>query len=76
MFPNMELPLNLRIWGNWSQQQLNLVTSREFVLVYWGTLCYGDAFGTPHYTNFCWMYQGDSMTARDADGCLAHNDSN
>jgi hypothetical protein len=76
MFPNMELPLDIHGWKNWPQQQVDMVRSRDFILIYWGTLCYNDAFGIPHYTNFCWMYQGASMTTHDADGCLQHNDSN
>ena len=44
--------------------------------VYWGDICYHDAFGGSHYTRYCFMYKGLSMTAKDADGCLGYNDSN
>ena len=39
------------------------------------TVCSRDAFGASHFTNYCWMYKGTSMTAKDAEGCLGHNDS-
>jgi hypothetical protein len=76
MFPSMELPLYITITQNFPKTQLDLVRSGEFVFVYYGTVCYNDAFSAPHDTNYCWMYKGESMTAKDADGCTTFNDSN
>jgi hypothetical protein len=54
---------------------VQLIKAGSRRLVYWGTVCYRDTFGKIHFTNYCWIYSGSSMAARDADGCLQHNDS-
>jgi hypothetical protein len=89
MFPTVELPWSLTInkspdvaaasaekMSAFSPAQFQLVKSGDMIFVYWGTACYQDAFGTAHFTNYCWMYKGASMTSKDADACLTHNDSN
>ena len=53
----------------------NEPTNSGYMFVYYGTLCYHDAFKVPHYTDFCYMYHGKSMTAADANACLGHNNS-
>jgi len=76
LFPTMELPLYVR-GAALSRQQFDLARDgREYVMVYYGIIFYTDAFGTNRWTRYCWMYRGQSMTEKDADGCLGHNDSN
>jgi hypothetical protein len=89
MFPTTELPWIItlgdtknvtqqsadRLVGLFTNAELQLVKSGDRQFVYWGTACYRDAFNKPHFTNYCWMYKGASMTARDAEACLTHNDS-
>ena len=43
---------------------------------YWGTICYLDAFGKMHYTNYCWFWSGKALISENAEGCPQHNDSN
>lgn len=43
-------------------------------LYIWGTINYEDAFGLPHYTNFC-MGIGGNMENPSIERCKAHNDS-
>jgi hypothetical protein len=76
IFPTMELPWTIVIGTKVSDDDATLIKAGERLLVYWGNICYHDAFGLAHYTNYCWSYKGNSMTARDAEGCLTHNDSN
>lgn len=89
LFPTVELPWTVVIGKNenvkpgsaevltgvFSREQIQLVKSGDMQFVYWGTVCYHDAFGAPHFTNYCWIYKGQSMTTKDADACLQHNDS-
>ena len=77
MFPTVELPWIIIISGPvFTPDQIQLVKSSNRQFVYWGTICYNDTFAKPHFTNYCWMYKGSSMTARDAEACLTHNDFN
>jgi hypothetical protein len=76
MFPTTELPWTVNDTTKFSQDKINAVRKGDAVLYWYGNICYHDVFGSPHYTNFCWMYKGASMTAKDAEGCLQHNDSN
>lgn len=78
MFPTTELDWSIIVSDEkvFDASQLQMVKNGTLQFVYWGTICYHDAFNKPHYTNYCWMYSGKSMTARDAQGCLGHNDSN
>jgi len=75
LFPAMELPVHIR-GTPLSQQQLNLaLDGREYQLIYYGITWYDDAFGAKHFTRFCYLFKGASMTSKDADGCLGHNNS-
>jgi hypothetical protein len=65
-----------KLGGMFAPEEVQLVKSGDRQFVYWGTVCYKDAFNVPHFTNYCWMYKGTSMAAKDAEGCLGHNDSN
>jgi hypothetical protein len=47
-----------------------------FQLVYAGIVTYKDVYDELHYTRYCWMFTGASMTSRDAEACLGGNDSN
>ena len=77
MFPTVELPWTVTIDPKlFPSERLQLVKAGDEQFVYWGTACYHDAFGVPHFTNYCWMYKGSNMTAKDAEACLTHNDSN
>jgi hypothetical protein len=76
IFPSQEMPLNIILSDMAPAQESELVRSGESQFVYFGDVCYHDAFGAPHYTNYCYMYKGTDMTAKTADGCLQHNDSN
>jgi len=76
----MPIKWEMDIWKNWPQNILDTVTAngskdQGYVFVYYGTICYNDAFSNPHYTNFCFMYHGKSMKADDADACFGDNDS-
>lgn len=76
MFPSAALPESVNDTDVFSASDIDAVRHGLSVLVAYGNVCYNDAFGHPHYTNYCWMYKGDSMSGRDADGCIQHNDSN
>ena len=74
MFPTMELTWTTT-GANITNEQTQAVAGGGFQMVYYGDVCYHDAFGASHYTNYCWMYKGHSMKSADAEGCLQHNDS-
>lgn len=75
VFPSMESVFHFR-GTTLSQQQLDLARDgREYQLIYYGIVWYDDAFGVKHYTRFCYLFKGTSMTNKDAEGCLGHNDS-
>lgn len=81
--PGMDMTFYKTGTKSFSAAQLNFVRDNEghmnendMVFVYYGSLCYKDAFGRPHYTSFCWMYKGKSMTAKDAIACVGNNDAN
>jgi hypothetical protein len=76
MFPGAELPLTINFEGRFTGEAILSVLAGKSVLIYFGNACYHDAFGSVHYTNYCWMYKGASTTAKDADACLGYNDSN
>lgn len=77
MFPTVELPLTINTQGAPApKEQIQLVKSGDTQFVYFGNVCYRDAFGVSHYTNYCYIYKGTSMTSKDADPCLQYNDSN
>lgn len=77
IFPTMEFPSYIKGTGSISQQQFELAKKgTEYVMIYYGVIYYDDAFRTPHYTRFCWMFKGESMTSKDVDYCLGHNNSN
>lgn len=77
MFPTVELPLTVKFNElKISDADLAAIRNGDSQFVYYGDVCYRDTFGKVHYTNYCYMYKGTSMTAKDADGCLIHNDSN
>jgi hypothetical protein len=60
-----------------SKQQFDLAfAGTEYEIVYYGIVFYTDAFGATHYTRYCWMFRGKSMTGKDVDYCIGHNDSN
>jgi hypothetical protein len=76
LFPTGENHLNI-IGTQMSQTQNDLARAgAEYNLVYYGIVHYTDAFGDPHYTRYCWLFKGPSMTEKDVDACLGHNDSN
>jgi hypothetical protein len=76
----MPVEFNVSIWKNWSKDLLDTAGANEsrdqgYVFIYYGTFCYNDAFKRPHFTDFCYMFHGKSMTAEDAEACLGRNDS-
>lgn len=78
IFPGAEMPFHI-IFRDMTKpkDRINLVRGgTDYAAAYWGTICYHDAFGVPHYTHYCFMYKGQNMTAKDAEGCLGYNDSN
>jgi hypothetical protein len=76
LFPSEEIKFNIS-GHSLSQQQIVLArTGTEYQAVIWGIFFYRDAFSTPHYTRFCWLFRGEHMTENDAEACLGHNDSN
>lgn len=76
MFPSMEMPF-YSVKTQLTNQQVQLAKDgTEYEVVFMGILFYTDAFQVKHYTRYCWLYKGSSMTAKDAQGCWAHNDSN
>jgi hypothetical protein len=60
-----------------SGERLNHVSDIDSMdaFIYYGTICYHDTFGMPHYTNYCWQFSGKNMAAENAEGCREHNDS-
>jgi hypothetical protein len=77
MFPTVELPMTLNTQGSIiSDKDRDNVKAGAASFVYFGSVCYHDAFGIPHYTHYCFMHKGTGMAAKDADGCLKYNDSN
>ncbi len=79
MFPTVELPLKINFAGDKpiiSAEDIGYIKAGTKQFVYFGDVCYHDTFGATHYTNYCYMFRGTSMTAKDADSCLVHNDSN
>ncbi|MGA2312718.1 MAG: hypothetical protein ABSF87_10190 [Xanthobacteraceae bacterium] len=77
MFPTVELPLTAKFSDlKISDGDLAAIKAGDSQFVYFGDVCYRDTFGKVHYTNYCYIYKGTSMAAKDADGCLIHNDSN
>jgi hypothetical protein len=79
MFPGAELPLTITLsQHNFSPERIGYVKNGNGTLVfmYWGNICYNDAWNHPHFTDYCWMYKGTDMSAKAADGCLTHNNSN
>jgi hypothetical protein len=77
LFPTMELPFYIRGSQNISKQQFDLVRiGTEYELIYYGIVFYNDAFGALRYTHYCWMFRGENMTSKDAEGCIGYNDSN
>jgi hypothetical protein len=82
IFPSMSLSMKISVWNkNWKKEEFDAIAANTdkfnngAKFVYWGTICYTDAFSVAHYTNFCWGYRGKSMTAADSAACLFHNDS-
>ena len=66
----------LTLTNNFPTPQLDMVRNDSgMILIIYGTLCYRDAWARSHYTNYCFIYKGRSMSAKDADWCLTHNDS-
>jgi hypothetical protein len=43
---------------------------------YFGRLCYKDAFGDEHYTDWCFFAAGDNMVSSNIGTCRTHNGSN
>jgi hypothetical protein len=76
MFPSATLPFNVVVSDSRPPDVINAVHRGDFVITTYGTLCYHDAFGVSHYTNYCWRYSGEDLTAKNAEGCLLANDSN
>jgi hypothetical protein len=81
MFPTVEMPFTIKLDPKnkgqiFPQDQIDKVKTGDLIFIYWGTICYHDAFNVSHYTNYCWMHKGLSMAVKDAEGCLQHNDSN
>jgi hypothetical protein len=80
MFPSAELPLTIGTIGNQSPvataKDIENVKSGKAAFVYFGSVCYHDAFAVPHFTHYCYLYTGTSMTSKDAEPCLKFNDAN
>jgi hypothetical protein len=77
LFPGISLPFYVTGTEGVAKDQADLVKEGKNVLfVYAGILTYNDAFGDEHYTRYCWLFKGPSMTDRDAEWCPGHNDSN
>ena len=76
IFPGREHPK--RGIGTTIQKRENdlIASGTGYQLVYSGVIFYKDALGTDHYTRYCFMYKGGSMTSHETDTCYAHNDSN
>ncbi len=47
---------------------------RKFVVAF-GTIMYTDVFRKPRWTEFCWMFEWETPTIKNADLCPAHNDA-
>jgi hypothetical protein len=75
IFPSSQLVMNIA--GDIINHNVvnQLSTNSNLRFVYSGTVKYRDAFDQTHYTNFCWMFEANAFTAKDADWCQGHNDS-
>jgi hypothetical protein len=49
---------------------INAGTSKFYA---YGTIFYSDIFRKPHYTNFCWFFDLDTLAKREASDCPIHN---
>jgi hypothetical protein len=76
LFPSGELPMHLIGVGISKDMIDKFMSDDNFRFVYTGTVKYRDAFDNTHFTNFCWMYKRNAMTAKDVDWCQGYNDSN
>jgi hypothetical protein len=75
IFPQQELRFEIR-GSPLSKQQIDMIRNgTEYVMIYWGTLHYKDAFGAPRCTRYCWQFKGESMAENDNEFCLQHNDA-
>jgi hypothetical protein len=76
-------PGNFDIAGintNWtralsSDEIASIQDDRAERLYFWGTVSYRDAFGDPHYTNFCISFYALTSTETQREPCPDHNDS-
>lgn len=75
LFPSAELPLHIKGLAVSKEQVDKVLSSDDFQFAYAGKIRYRDAFGKTHFTNFCWQYARNGLTAKDVDWCLHHNDS-
>jgi hypothetical protein len=77
IFPGQEFPMHFVGVTQVSAQQFNLVrTDRQYIIVFYGKICYDDAFGIVRYMKFCFAFQGQRMTASDVLYCAQHNEAN
>jgi hypothetical protein len=76
LFPTMQHTYSVTGGRKYSADQIAPVMSGSENFIYYGTLCYHDAWQIPHYTNFCWRYKGEALTGKDAISCVQLNDSN
>jgi hypothetical protein len=75
IFPGMEMPFKITTTTAPKDRMLYVTQSDKMYYVYYGTVRYKDTFGESHYTKYCWMFKGKSMSSKDAEGCLGNNDS-
>ena len=75
MFPSADTKLILNVKVRFTAEKVSAVKQSNALLYWYGNICYLDAFGKTRYTNYCFTYKGNSMTSKDADECLLHNDS-
>lgn len=76
MFPGTELPFAVTLPTKYPSDQIDKVRLGKWFFAYWGNICYKDSWDRSHFTDYCWTYKGADMSAKTAEGCLTHNNSN
>jgi hypothetical protein len=76
LFPGMSVSFTVAGSGNATSEQVeNVRQGKDAVFVYAGIVTYLDSYGEEHYTRYCWLFRGSSMSERDAEWCPGHNDA-
>ena len=76
LFPTGELEMKFIGLMVPKEQVDHVLGADDWTFSYLGQVKYRDAFDQTHFTNFCWTYKRNQMTADHVEWCGLHNDSN